>query len=197
MRVPVLLAATALLIATPTLASAADYRLDSSHAQVGFGVKHFDVAVLRGFFSEVTGEATFGEDLTEASVRVEVKVASLATTHPGRTEHILKDDMLDAEAFPAMTFASTSFEEKDGEVWLLGDLTIRDQTHAIRTPVTIRGPRVGPFGATRVGLTGEFAIDRREFGVTYGRTFDDGTPAIANDVTIDFSIEFTLIQDDE
>ena len=91
MRVPVLLAATALLIATPSLSSAAEYRLDSSHAQVGFGVKHFGVAVLRGFFAEVSGDGTYGEDLTEASVNVEVKVASLATSHPGRTDHILKD----------------------------------------------------------------------------------------------------------
>lgn len=197
MRVPAILAAAALLVATPTLSSAAEYNLDSAHAQVGFRVQHFGVSFLRGWFGEITGDATYGEDLSEASVNVEIAVGSLDTSYPGRTDHALKEDILGAEAFPTMSFASTGFQEKDGQVWLMGDLTIKDQTHAVSTPVKILGPRVGPFGATRLGVTGEFTIDRHQYGVTFDRKQDDGTPLIGNDVTIDFSIEFTQVQDDE
>ena len=182
-----ILGGVAALLLAPA-AHAADFKLDSSHAQIGFRVQHFGVSYLRGAFGEVTGSATHDDSGT--SVNVSIQTKSLITSFPTRTEHALADNFLGAEENPEITFASTGTETKDGETWMTGDLTIRGNTHPVSFPVEILGPRPGPFGNTRMGLTGALTINRLEFGLPFDRNMEDGVPMVGHEVEIDFSVEF-------
>ena len=80
--------------------------------------------------------------------------------------------------------------EKDGVLSVTGDLTIRGTSNEVTFPFSTLGPRPGPFGNTRYGVTGALEIDRLEFGVPFDRKMDDGVPMVGLAVEIDLSVEF-------
>jgi len=182
-----------LAVGSTTNLQAQSFKLDSSHAQVGFRVQHFGVSYLRGWFGDVTGTLEFSEDPSEMSVEVVIQSASLSTSFPTRTEHALSDNFLGAEEFPEITFKSTRISKKDDTLIVTGDLTIRGTTKQVTFPFTTLGPRPGPFGNTRFGATGTLEIDRLEFGLPFNRNMEDGVPMVGVTVEIDLSVEF--IQD--
>ncbi|CAM1346191.1 YceI family protein [Tenacibaculum crassostreae] len=77
-------------------------------------------------------------------------------------KHLKSGDFFDVEKFPTAKFVVASSEEKDGKLFVTGNLTLRDVTKSISIPVTISE------NGEEATLTSEtFSIDRTEFGVTY------------------------------
>ena len=187
--VVVILAAFFATTITPP-AQAESFELDSSHAQVGFRVQHFGVSFLRGWFGDVTGSMNYSEKLEEMSVEIVIQTSSLITSFPTRTEHALSENFLGAEEFAEIRFTSDKFTQKDDEVWVTGDLTIRGQAQKVSFPFTTLGPRQGPFGNIRLGVTGALEIDRIKAGIPFDRKMEDGTPLVGTTVEIDLSVEF-------
>ena len=76
--------------------------------------------------------------------------------------HLKSADFFDTEKFPSAKFEVASSEEKEGKLYVTGNLTIKDVTKSISIPVSISE------NGEEATLTSEtFSIDRTEFGVTY------------------------------
>ena len=77
-------------------------------------------------------------------------------------DHLKSADFFDTEKFPSAKFEVASSEEKEGKLYVTGNLTIKDVTKSISIPVSISE------NGEEATLTSEtFSIDRTEFGVTY------------------------------
>ena len=77
-------------------------------------------------------------------------------------DHLKSVDFFDTEKFPSAKFEVASSEEKEGKLYVTGNLTIKDVTKSISIPVSISE------NGEEATLTSEtFSIDRTEFGVTY------------------------------
>ena len=185
----------ALAVGSVTNGQAQSFDLDSSHAQVGFTVQHFGVSYLRGWFGDVSGSLEYSEDPSKMSVEIVIKTASLITSFPTRTEHAMSENFLGVEEAPEITFKSTSIAKKGDHMMVTGDLTIRGTTKEVVFPFTTLGPRPGPFGNTRFGVTGGLEINRLEYGVPFDRKMKDGVPMVGEKVEIDLSVEFVQKKD--
>lgn len=158
--------------ATGVFAQERQYDLDPEHTTVGFLVSHIGYAKTLGVFTEVEGEFTFDpEALTLSSGEVRVQTASVETFNDARDNHVRSADFLDAGAHPTMTFRLTEARatgESTGV--LIGDLTLRGQTHPIELDVTLNRIADYPFGHERetVGISARGTIDRSTWGMTYG-----------------------------
>ncbi len=185
------IAAIAVLALAPAIATAAEtFQIDASHSNVGFGVKHMVVATVRGAFSEYEGSATVDlGDLTNSSVEVSIKTASIDTRQADRDQHLRSADFFDAENHPEMTFRSTSIERDGDDLVAVGDLTIRDVTRSVRMPIEVSGPIQDPWGNTRLGVSGSLTIDRTEFGLTWNQALETGGLVVAKDVEIEIDVE--------
>jgi polyisoprenoid-binding protein YceI len=105
-----------------------------------------------------------------------------------RDNHLRTADFFDVEKFPEMTFKSTSVRKK-GKNWLVtGDLTLRGVTKQITFPFQIVGWLENERG-TRMGISAETSINRREFGVNYGKTLPGGIAELSDDVKVVLQIE--------
>jgi polyisoprenoid-binding protein YceI len=161
------------------------WNVDPTHSRVGFAIDHCAITAVRGSFNEFEGSLELGEDLSSASGRGTVAVASIDTGEPNRDGHLLNSDFFDAEHHPQITFETTRIEPADGgAVKVTGDLTILGTTREVSFDAVVRGPAQDPFGNTRVGLGVCGTISRTDFGMTFNIPLEGGAFALADDVEV-------------
>jgi polyisoprenoid-binding protein YceI len=174
-----------------SLVFADTFQVDASHSDVGFSVKHLGVSKTRGQFQDVSGTIVWNgkKELKTASIEGSVSVKSLDTQNEKRDGHLLSADFFDAEQYPAMTFKSKRIYKKLGKLYAKGDLTIHGVTHEVRLPISILGPVSDPWGNVKIGFEGELKIDRKDYGLTWNKTLDQGGLLIGDTVQISLNIE--------
>src|SRR5262249_27139130 len=120
-----------------------NWQLDPYHTQVEFTAKHLGMMTVRGHFADVTATADIDpEHPQKASVQVTILAASIRTNHEARDHDLRSSNFLEVDKYPTMTFASSSVTPDGGDRYtLLGDLTIKGNTH----PVTLEVTRYGEF----------------------------------------------------
>lgn len=147
--------------ATPGFA-ADEFTIDPTHSWLNFSVNHGGFAAAQGRFGEVSGTIDFDQDdVTNSSVSVEIKAASIDTNHEARNDHLRSPDFFNAVEFPSLSFQSTSIEKTGENTGLLiGDLTMIGVTQSVTLDVIfnkIEGDKAG-FSATGEITPGDFGM---------------------------------------
>jgi polyisoprenoid-binding protein YceI len=181
-----------LLSLTPALAAAAPtaWKVDPSHSQVGFAVKHLVISTVRGEFSKYQGTVALDEkDLTRSSVEATIDVSSVDTRVADRDAHLKSPDFFDVAKYPAMTFKSTKIAKagKD-KLAVTGDLTLHGVTKPVVLDVTTSPEVKGMYGETRRGFAATTKISRKDFGLTWNKMVEAG-PAVGDEVSIALDLE--------
>lgn len=168
------------------------YNFDKAHTFIGFKVKHNGLIEVPGFFRDFTGAVKYDStDVTKSSVEFTAKATSVDTGVAGRDNHLRTPDFFDVKQYPELTFKSTKVEKK-GKNWIVtGDLTMRGVTKTISFPFQIAGWLDGE-RSTRMGITAETSVNRREFGVNYGKTLPGGIAELSDNVKITLQIEANM-----
>ena len=176
------LAAGAASAATETL------NLDSSHTRVGFSIRHFFTPV-RGEFKNVKGTIALDQaNLKESKVEVAIETASINTNNEKRDNHLRSADFFDAEKNPTITFVSKTIDVKDNKGTMTGDLTMHGVTRPVTLAVEVGG--IGKMGqGTIAGFTASGKIDRKDYGLTWNKTLDQGGTMLGDDVTLEITVE--------
>ncbi|NAW56931.1 MULTISPECIES: YceI family protein [unclassified Vibrio] len=159
----------AMAVALPFGASAADYVIDSkgAHASVNFKVSHLGYSFIKGRFNKFEGDFSYDPaNIAASKVNVTVDTSSLDSNHAERDKHIRSSDFIDAGKFPSATFTSTKVVDKgDGNLDVMGDLTLHGQTK----PITINAHFVGagkdPWGGERAGFYGTTRLELADFNI--------------------------------
>lgn len=157
-------------LSLPTIATAADYLIDTkgAHAFIQFRIQHLGYSWLYGRFNEFGGEFSYdANDPAGNKVNVDIRTASIDSNHAERDKHLRGDEFLDVRKHPQARFVSTKFEDRgDGTATLTGDLTLR----GITRPVVIDVERIGegddPWGGYRAGFAGRTKFKLADFGIT-------------------------------
>lgn len=175
-------------------ASAGSWDIDTVHSDLSFKVRHL-VSKTSGHFNQWSGtiEAEPG-NFEEGSVQLTIQVDTIDTGNEKRDGHLKSDDFFNAEKWPTITFVSTGIEDKGDDLYhVTGDLTIRDVTEQVTIPVEFLGSQEA-MGGTVAGFEGELTINRKDFGVNWNKTLDQGGLLLGEDVEISFTIEARLQQ---
>ncbi len=163
------------------------WRLDPTHSSAGFAVKHMVVATFRGRFENF--DATLTVDRDGARLEGTVQAGSIVVKDENLQGHLGSPDFFDTERYPEITFASTDIRRKGDEIVIDGELTIKDQTHAVEGRGTISGPAVTLGDVNKVGITLETIIDRRQFGLNWNAPLPKGGFAVADEVKLTVELE--------
>jgi polyisoprenoid-binding protein YceI len=143
-----------------------------------------------GRFNEFEGEVNFdAHDLANSSIRLTIQAASIDTHNKDRDEHLKAADFFDTVQYPLITFNSRSITKSMGKYTLTGDLTMKGVTKKISLPVHIEGPVKNQNDHEVVGITGEMAINRKDFGISFNKTIEGGKPMVDDQVKIDINLE--------
>lgn len=178
------LLAPLLVAATPHTAPER-YVRDVAHSQINF-VADSRLLSAHGTFQRWDAEILFDAAAVETtSLKITIDAASIDTRIERRDTHLKSNDFFAADSFPQITFVSTFVNNagEDGRLRISGDLTIRGQTKRITIPARLNffDPQ------NQMGrVTGEFVIDRTEFGVA----FQSPVNPIQNEVKVQFDVAF-------
>lgn len=180
------------LVALASLpAFAASYTLDGAHSRIGFGVKHMMVSTVKGSFKAFSGTVVIDDaDVTKSTVSVEMETASVDTGIEKRDEHLKSADFFDVANHPKMTFKSTSVKKQGQKLLVTGDLSL----HGVTKPVTltVEGPTkewTNPWGQVVRGASATGKINRKDFGLAWGKVTEAGAVVVAEEVTLEFELE--------
>ncbi len=167
------------------------WKSDLSHSRVNFAVSHMVVAEVTGSFTEfeVTMRAS-NDDFSDAEIEATIKTASVNTDNERRDGHLRSDDFFNAEAFPAITFKSTSIEKSGKNSFnITGDLTIRDITMPVVLATSFKGTIRDARGNTKAGFKATTVVNRFEFGTKWNSALDSGGLIAGENVDVTLLME--------
>jgi polyisoprenoid-binding protein YceI len=168
------------------------YNFDKAHSSIGFRVMHMGLVEVPGYFRDFSGTIKYdGKDVATSSVEFTAKTTSVDTGVAPRDKHLRTADFFEVEKYPDMTFKSTKVEKK-GKNWMVtGDLTMKDVTKQISFPITVAG-FVKDERATKIGVVAETIINRRDFGVNYGKNMPNGVAMLSYDIKVVLNVEVNM-----
>lgn len=178
------LALTVLLLGAAATAPTA-YKIDPVHSSALYKVNHLGVSNSYGFFPDISGTVTFAADALDASsIEVKVNAASVHSFSEARDKHLSTADFFDVEKHPLMSFKSSKWEKKEGQVYTVtGDFTMLGTTKPVTVEATLIGTGKGRKGEALIGFESTFQIKRSDYGM------GGMVPAIGDEVDITVSIE--------
>jgi polyisoprenoid-binding protein YceI len=169
----------------------ATYKIDASHSDILFKVKHLMITTVTGHFKNFDATLSANaEDFSDAEVTFTADINSIETKSEQRDTHLKSDDFFNAEKFPELKFVSTSFSKNGNGYNLKGNLTIRDVTKPIELHADYNGTMVDPWGQTKVGFEAEGVIKRKEFGLGWDAVTEAGGIVVSDDVKLQLNIQF-------
>ncbi|HUY16280.1 MAG TPA: YceI family protein [Acidimicrobiales bacterium] len=167
------------------------YTIDPVHSTFGFMARHLVASKVRGGFTDFFGTITIGDSTETSHVEAESEASSISTNNEMRDNHLRSADFLEQEKFPKVTFTSSKITAKSGDKYeLVGDLTVRDVTKTLTFDVEYlgSGPSMLP-GVTVVGFEATTEIDRRDFGVNFEGTLENGSLVVSHKIVLEIAIE--------
>ncbi|QNI30350.1 YceI family protein [Alloacidobacterium dinghuense] len=184
---------TALLAVSAAVASAqiSKWQIDPAHSEADFTIRHMGISNVHGRFGNLSGSLNLDEkDITKSDVNATVDIATVDTGTAQRDQHLKSPDFFDAARYPQMTFVSKGLTNNNGQLQLIGDLTI----HGVTKPVTLAldGPskeQADPYGKIRRGFSATTTIHRQDYGLTWNGNLKSGDTVLGDDVKVELDIE--------
>lgn len=189
-----LAAATSLAVAAPV-----QYTVDKAHTEVGFDVRHL-FSKVHGRFNDFSGTITFDEkDPAAVAVEATASAKSIWTDNERRDNHLRSADFFAADSFPTLTFKSTKATSVGKNKYkVAGNLTMRGVTKPVVFDAEFLGAgNVGVGGQSMGGKAGFVAsavVNRKDFGINWNKTLDNGGLMLSDEVTISLNIEANEVQ---
>jgi polyisoprenoid-binding protein YceI len=176
-----------LALAAPALA--ADYTIDPNHTQATFTVTHLAISRVSGKVPVIGGTVTMGAAGLPTSMSVTFSAKDIDTQSADRDRDLRSADWFEVDKYPTMTFVSRAVSGTPQAFTVAGDLTM----HGVTKPITLNGKEIGRMTDARnrehVGYDATTTVDRRDWGLTWGKTTPGGSLIAGNDVTIDVNVE--------
>jgi polyisoprenoid-binding protein YceI len=171
-------------------ASAEDvFVFDKNHTLVSFKIRHV-VTKVEGRFRDWEGTIWIDRQNPSASkVELTIQAASIDTGTPKRDDDLRSENFFDVAKYPTITFKSAKVEPKGGDAYVVtGDLTM----HGVTKPVEI-GVKSNGFAKMGKGEKAGFEVgatlNRKDFGIVWNRTLDQGGMLLGDDVEVVIQVE--------
>ncbi len=174
----------------------AQWKIDPTHSEINFKVKHLVVSTVSGTFTKFDATIeTDKEDFSDAKFTFEADINSISTKNEQRDGHLKSPDFFDAANYPKMTFVSKSVKRlSDYEMQVVGDLTMRGVTKGVALDVYYNGTVSGFSGTKVAGFEVEGKINRFDFGLQWNALTEAGGVVVSNEVKVEILAEFNKVQ---
>ena len=180
----------ALLVAAPALAAPQTYEIDPVHSRVEFTIRHM-FSKVTGSFGKFQGAILYDPAAPAASnVKAEIDASSIDTNNERRDGHLKSPDFFDVAKYPSLTFTSAKVTAGEGgKMKVEGTLTIHGVSKPVVLDASFLGSGPGLDGVTRAGFEATTKVDRKDYGIVWNKTLDQGGTLLGDEVDISLEIE--------
>jgi polyisoprenoid-binding protein YceI len=168
------------------------WTIDPAHSEIGFKVKHMMFTNVAGKFNQFEATIENQDEAFETSkINFSTDVNSVDTSNTDRDNHLKSADFFDADNFATLTFTSTEIQKvTDGEYKISGDLTIKGVSKNITFETEYSGFMKDPWGNTKIGLSLNGKINRKDFGLTWNTALETGGVLVGEDIKLIAEVQF-------
>lgn len=171
-------------------ADTARWNVDPEHSMVEFRVVHMVVSKTTGHFADYEGFIDMDAEAgTVKAIEATIKTASVNTNHEKRDAHLRNPDFFDVEKYPTMAYKMKSYKKTADGYQAVGDLTLHGVTKEITLTGNFNGVAKDPWGNMRAGFNAEGKLNRKDFGMVWSKTLDNGGLVVGDDVYIKLDVE--------
>jgi polyisoprenoid-binding protein YceI len=169
----------------------ATYKIDASHSEITFKVKHLMITNVTGSFQQFDATMESSEDnFSDAKIQFEAQVNSISTNNEQRDTHLKGADFFEADKFPTINFASTSLVPQSGSDYALnGDLTIKGITQPISLQVEFGGTMTDFYGQNKAGFEISGKFNRSDFGLTWSAVTEAGGVVVSDEIKLNMAVQ--------
>jgi polyisoprenoid-binding protein YceI len=167
------------------------WKIDPTHSEVQFKVKHLMITTVTGYFKRFDLEVeTEGDDFTTATrIEFTADINSIDTNNQQRDTHLRSADFFDAENHAQLKYIGKNYNTDGEEGQLQGELTIRGITKPVSLRVEFGGIVVDPYGQTKAGFTVSGKISRKDFGLTWSAVTEAGQVVVSDEIRLHCEIQ--------
>ena len=186
-----LMLSVVVLFTSVNLYAQTKWNADVANSDIGFSVTHMMISEIDGSFKDFNASMTSTkEDFEDSKIEFTAKAASITTNNDKRDAHLRNDDFFAADKYPDITFKSVSFQKvADKKYKMVGNLTMRGVTRSITLDVTLMGTINDPYGHTRAAFKIEGKLNRKDYGISWSASMDNGGSVVSNEVLIKSNVE--------
>jgi polyisoprenoid-binding protein YceI len=135
--------------------------------------------------------STDGDNFENAAIEFSAEIASIDTANADRDVHLRSGDFFDAENHSQLTFIASSFKKVNEEEYeLTGDLSIKGVSKTVQFPVQFSGIMTDPWGNTKVALSIEGKINRKDWGLNWNSALETGGVLVGEEVRLNIELQF-------
>ena len=175
---------------TPVHAEPARWNIDPEHSTVEFRVMHMVVSKTTGRFIDYAGYIDMdAEDGTVTAIEATIQSESVNTSHIKRDTHLRSAEFLDVKLYPTITYKMKSYRKITEGFTAVGDLSLHGVTKEVTLSGRYNGSTKDPWGNTRAGFSAEGKLNRKDFGMIWNKTLDNGGLVVGDEVQIRLDIE--------
>ncbi|WP_072679411.1 YceI family protein [Arcobacter sp. LA11] len=165
---------------------AGTYKVDESHSNVGFKVKHMMISNTTGKFDKFSGSFEYDEKTKVLkSLNGNIQVKSINTENTKRDNHLRDSDFFAANKFPDIKF---KLNKIDGD-YAYGKLTIKDVTKDVKLDFENYGSVKDPWGNTRAGFALSGKLNRFDYGIKNNMLLEAGGLVVGEIVKLNIELE--------
>jgi polyisoprenoid-binding protein YceI len=171
-------------------AEPARWNLDPEHSTIEFRITHMVVSKTTGQFTDYAGYIDMdAEDGTVTAIEATIKAESVNTNHIKRDTHLRNAEFLDVKLYPTITYKMKNYKKTSEGFTAMGDLTLHGVTKEVLLAGRYHGSTKDPWGNTRAGFSAEGKLNRKDFGMIWNKTLDNGGLVVGDEVQIRLDIE--------
>jgi len=129
------------------------------------------------------------EDGMVTAIEATIQAESVNTSHIKRDTHLRNAEFLDVKLYPTITYKMKSYKKTTEGFTAVGDLTLHGVTKEVTLAGRYSGSTKDPWGNTRAGFSAEGKLNRKDFGMVWNKTLDNGGLVVGDEVQIRLEIE--------
>jgi len=169
------------------------WKVDPSHSNVRFTVKHLGISNVSGTFRSFSGaiaQTDKAKGFDGATIDVAIETKSINTDNDNRDNHLRSADFFEAEKYPSITFKNAVLKKgKNNTYSVTGDLTVKDITKKVTFEVALLGEMPGFDGKMRTAFTGSTTVNRFDYNLKWANALSNNTLVVGADVKVDLDIQ--------
>src|SRR5690554_4798318 len=170
------------------------FKLDKTHSNVDFQVKHMMISKAKGEFKDfdVSVEGDLN-DLEGLKINATINASSISTNNEDRDGHLRSADFFDTENYPSIKIQGQSIKKVGDDYELTAQVTIKDVTNTEVFQVEYNGTSKNPMdGSTVTGFDVEGNINRETYGLTWNAALETGGVLVGKEVKLRAGFEFVV-----
>lgn len=177
----------------PSLTMTTKWTVNSNQSDVTLKTRHSIIAYLAGTFNQFEGFIDIQDDkIEDASIRFSLDVNNRDSKLEQIDTHLKLNDFYDINAYPTISFKSTSFQKVNNNInFLKGNLTIKNITKVVELDAEFMG--INSYdGVEKAAFEIIGQIKRKNFDLTFNSFSQAGGLSLGQDMKLIANLEFSL-----